>query len=116
MAQTNAKSARPHRVEEGMNSSASSMPNWAEEMVAPVVGETNLFMHSCCMIRPATLIPMPVQRMASSRGSLEISRISICSTSPLSRPDSSTFSTPRNSDQTDKTMRMTRRKMVSACL
>ena len=33
------------------------MPNWAEEMVAPVVGETNLFMQSCCMIRPATLIP-----------------------------------------------------------
>ncbi|MFR8542894.1 MAG: hypothetical protein ACLVD8_26425 [Enterocloster sp.] len=33
------------------------MPNCAEEIVAPVVGETNLFMHSCCMIRPATLMP-----------------------------------------------------------
>ena len=36
------------------------MPNWAEEMVAPVVGETNLFMQSCCMIRPATLLSATV--------------------------------------------------------
>ena len=40
------KMALPHRVELGMNSSASRMPNCAEEMVAPVVGETNLFMQS----------------------------------------------------------------------
>ena len=58
-----AKMARLHRVEAGMNSSASRMPSWAEEMVAPVVGETNLLLHSCCMMRPATLIPMPVHRM-----------------------------------------------------
>ena len=43
VAVTNAKIARLHRVEAGMNSSASKIPNCAEEMVAPVVGETNLF-------------------------------------------------------------------------
>ena len=56
-----------------MNNSASRMPNCADEMVAPVVGETNLFMHSCCMIRPATLMPTPVHRMASRRGRRETS-------------------------------------------
>ena len=48
------------------------MPNWAEEMVAPVVGDTNLLLHNCCMISPATLMPIPVHRMASRRGSREI--------------------------------------------
>ena len=31
----------------------------ADEMVAPVTGEHNLFMQSFCIIRPATLIPTP---------------------------------------------------------
>lgn len=31
------------------------MPNCAEEIVAPVVGDTNLLLHSCCMMSPATL-------------------------------------------------------------
>ena len=112
MAQTNAKNARPHKVEDGINSNASKIPNWAEEMVAPVVGETNLFIHSCCMIRPATLMPTPVQRIASSLGSLEIRKISICSVSPFSRPDKSTSRTPINSDQTDKIIRVTAKKIV----
>ena len=112
MAHTNAKNARPHNVEPGMNSKANRMPNWAEEMVAPVVGETNLFMHSCCMIKPATLMPTPVQRMASRRGNLEMRKISICSAFPLSRLAGSISSTPINSDQTDKMTRTTKRKIV----
>ena len=44
-AQTKEKAAHPHRVEPGANSKASRMPNCAEEIVAPVVGETNLFMY-----------------------------------------------------------------------
>ena len=77
-----------------MNSRASRMPNWAEEMVAPVVGETNLFMQSCCMIRPATLIPTPVHRMASSRGSRERRKISHWSQFPDSRLGTSRSITP----------------------
>ena len=80
-----AKIALPHSVEFGQNSSASRMPNCAEEMVAPVVGDTNLFMQSCCMMRPATLIPTPVHSTASRRGSREIRKISSCSRSPVSR-------------------------------
>ena len=64
IAARNAKMARPHSVDDGMNNSASRMPNCADEIVAPVVGETNLFMHSCCMIRPATLMPTPVHSIA----------------------------------------------------
>ena len=40
---------RLHRVEAGINSRASRMPNCAEEIVAPVVGDTNLLLHSCCI-------------------------------------------------------------------
>ena len=39
-------------------------------MVAPVVGDTNLFIQRCCIISPATLIHTPVQIIARSLGSL----------------------------------------------
>ena len=81
-------------------------------MVAPVVGETNLFMQSCCMISPATLIPTPVHKIASRRGNREIKRISIFSSSPLSRLAGVRSRTPINSEQTDRTASMTVRKMV----
>ena len=105
IAQIKAKAALPHKVDPGMNSNASRMPNCAEEMVAPVVGETNLFMHNCCMINPDTLIPTPVQRIASSRGSREIRKISQCSGLPESSPSSRTSTTPMNSDTTESTVR-----------
>jgi len=37
-----AKRVRLHKLEAGINNSASKMPSWAEEIVAPVVGEINL--------------------------------------------------------------------------
>ena len=100
-----ANSARPQSVEFGMNNSASKMPNCAEEMVAPVVGETNLFMQSCCMMSPATLMPTPVQRMASRRGSRETTRIFSCSISPPNSDGRSRSMTPTNSEQTLATIR-----------
>ena len=112
----NEKMARPHKVELGMKRSASKMPNWAEEMVAPVVGETNLFMHNCCIIRPATLIPTPVQRIASKRGRREIKKISSCSKSPVNKLYGSMSKTPMNSDHTDKTNKMTASKIVKPYL
>lgn len=76
MAVTKAKIARLHNVEAGMNSSASKIPNCADEIVAPVVGDTNLLLHNCCIISPATLIPTPVHKMASSLGKRETIKIS----------------------------------------
>ena len=88
------------------------MPSWAEEMVAPVVGETNLLLHSCCMMRPATLMPTPVQRMASRRGSREIKKISSCSKSPENRPARSTSMTPTKRDHADRASRIRNKTMV----
>ena len=95
-----------------MNSSASRMPNWAEEMVAPVVGDTNLLLHNCCMISPATLMPTPVHRIASRRGSREIRKISICSKFPASSSAGVRLITPTNSEQQDKTSNRAKRTMV----
>ena len=114
-ANTKEKTALPHRVELGMNSSASRIPNCAEEMVAPVVGETNLFMQSCCIIRPATLIPIPVQRIAKRRGRREIRNTSKCSLSPCNSPESSTSRTPTNSDQIDSIKSRANKIMVVKC-
>ena len=111
-AQTKEKAARPHRVEPGANSKASRMPNCAEEIVAPVVGETNLFMQSCCMISPATLMPMPVQRMASRRGRREIRKISHVSTLPVSRSEGRMSSTPTNREPTERISSKMPRKIV----
>ena len=55
--------ALPHSEEFGRNTSASSIPSWADEIVAPVDGETNLFMQSCCIISPAVLRPIPVHKL-----------------------------------------------------
>ena len=92
------------------------MPNWAEEMVAPVVGETNLFMQSCCMIRPATLIPDPgTTGSPAGGGRREIRKISSCSSSPDSSPDRFISITPRNSDQIDSTRRASAKSRVERC-
>ena len=77
----NGSIARPHKVDPGINNNANEMPNWADEMVAPVVGETNLFMQSCCIMKPATLIPILVHNIANSLGNLETMKISHCFTS-----------------------------------
>ena len=116
MAQAKAKNARLHRVEDGINSRASKMPNWAEEMVAPVVGETNLLLHSCCMIRPATLIPTPVHRMAKSRGSREMRNTSHCSPSPASRLCGLMSSTPTNRERPERIARIPPRTKVVLCV
>ena len=82
MAAAKANTARPHNVDEGINSSAIKIPSCADEIVAPVVGDTNLFMHSCCIISPATLMPIPVHKTARSLGRREIIKISSCSIFP----------------------------------
>lgn len=110
-----AKRARLHKLEIGINNSASKMPSCAEENVAPVVGEINLLLHNCCMISPATLIPIPVHKIARSRGSLEIRKISICSGSPLKRSAGIISMTPTNKEQQDKRNSIVSRTTVDRC-
>lgn len=107
-----AKMARLHNVEAGMNNSASRIPNCAEEMVAPVVGDTNLLLHSCCIISPATLMPIPVHKMASSRGSREVMNISICAKFPASSLPGVRSITPTNSEQKDNASSRINRTIV----
>ncbi len=45
MAKKKAKKALPHRADLGMKSIAIKMPNRAEEMAVPVVGETSIHAH-----------------------------------------------------------------------
>lgn len=71
-----------------------------------------LFMQSCCMISPATLMPMPVQRMASRRGRREIRKISHVFTLPVSRSKNRISSTPTNKEQTERIISRTPRKTV----
>ena len=113
IAVTKAKMARPQIVDAGINRRASKMPNCAEEIVAPVVGDTNLFIQSCCIIRPATLIPTPVQSIASRRGRREIRKVSHCCLLPFKSSDMFTSRTPMNSEQTDKTSNTIARIMVN---
>lgn len=47
-----------------------SMPNLAQSIVPAVVGETNLFCVSCCMISPHILRLIPVSKIAISLGIL----------------------------------------------
>ena len=112
IAVVNANIARPHSVDCGINKSARRIPNCADEIVAPVVGETNLFMQSCCIINPAVLIPTPVQMIASRRGSLEIKKISNCSIFPRNNSIGVTSITPTNKDTADRTRRSAARMIV----
>ena len=90
-------------VDPGRNNSASRMPKRADANVAPVVGETNLFMHSCCMISPATLIPIPVQRIASNLGKREIRKSSNCSALPANSSPGVISITPTKSERKETT-------------
>ncbi len=44
------------------------MPRRAESSVPAVVGETNLFCDSCCMMRPHRLMLIPESKMLIKRG------------------------------------------------
>ena len=107
-----ANSARPQSVEFGMNNSASKMRTAPRRWSRPWWGETNLFMQSCCMMSPATLMPTPVQRMASRRGSRETTSIFNCSISPPNSDGRSRSMTPTNSEQTLAAIRQMPKTMV----
>ena len=86
IAAAKAKSVRVTNVEVGRKMKAMRIPSCADAMVAPVVGDTNLLAQSCCMMRPAILIPAPVQSAAARRGSREAKNT--CQASPSARSNS----------------------------
>ena len=112
-AAANAKRARPQRVEFGMKSRAKRMPSWADEIVAPVVGEMNLFMQSCCIISPAMLIPTPVHKIASKRGTQEARKIFHWRLSARKSPRKSTSIAPMKSEATPRATIAARRIHVA---
>src|SRR5699024_6027002 len=54
-------------------------PNLAEAIVPAVVGETNLFRLSCCIINPVILMLAPAKRILASLGNLLINKTYFCS-------------------------------------
>lgn len=103
----------PHRPIVGKKTNASMMPNCADWMVAPVLGDTNLFMQSCCMISPATLMPTPVHRIASSLGILARRKIFHSIPSGFSSNVPILISvTPTNSENTEMSSSTDARIMV----
>ena len=103
MAAAKAKRALSQIVEAGMKRSASRMPSCADWIVAPVVGETNLFAQSCCMMRPAMLIPAPVQRTARSLGRRESRKRAMCAASPAMSATGVTSPAPAKRLRTETT-------------
>ena len=99
-------------VEVGIKTSAISMPNCADDIVAPVVGDINLLLQSCCIISPATLMPMPVQIIAKRRGSLEITNISNWCILPERSSFGVTSITPTKTDNADSNSRINNDKIV----
>lgn len=61
----------------GINTKPNRRPNYAEDMIASVVGETKLFMQSCYIISLIALMPIPVHKIACSWDSQEIRMSSI---------------------------------------
>ena len=72
----------------------------------------SFLVHAVLQGSPATLMPMPVQRMASRRGRREIRKISHVSTLPVSRSEGRMSSTPTNKEQTERIISRTPRKTV----
>ena len=64
------------------------------------------------MIRPATLMPIPVHKIANSRGKRDSTRISSASQFPFSTSDTLKLTTPINSESTEQRTRTAARSSV----
>src|SRR5690625_1441421 len=60
-------------------SNDTNTPNLAASIVPAVVGETNLFRLSCCIINPVILMLAPAIRILANLGNLLINKTSFCS-------------------------------------
>lgn len=87
------------------NNMAINTPNLAESRVAAVLGDTNLFLESCCMIMPLTLIPTPVKIILIVLGILLLNSNNKAVSSKLTKLLKSRLPTPINIDAIINKMR-----------
>src|SRR5699024_9651155 len=85
----------------GINIIATTIPSCAESIVAPVVGDTNLFLLICCIISPHILIPIPASIIAISLGNLLINIMFILSLLKLRISETVIFLAPINKEIKD---------------
>src|SRR5699024_11598325 len=79
-----------------------SRPKRAESNVPAVVGETNLFWLSCCIICPQMLMLIPAIHMLTRRGILLVNNICTWSSVSLNRSNGETSETHMKIDATAK--------------
>src|SRR5699024_4645953 len=79
-------------------------PNFAESSVPAVVGETNLFLLSCCIIRPAILMLAPAISILINLGNLLMNNISAFSSVRFNKSVGERSETPRKIDDIDNTI------------
>ena len=85
----------------GISIIATTIPSCAESIVAPVVGDTNLFLLICCIISPHILIPIPASIIAISLGTLLINITFMLSLLKLIRSEIVIFLAPISKETKD---------------
>ena len=78
-----------------------NIPSFAKSTVAAVVGETNLFLLICCIIRPLMLNPIPATTILINLGTLLVNNISIFVLSKANISANLISVTPTNRDKID---------------
>lgn len=86
----------------GKISRETKIPNFAKSIVPAVVGETNLFLLNCCIMRPAILMLAPATRIETKRGSRETVNICHCSLEILNKSNGFILETPMKREKKDK--------------
>lgn len=79
------------------------IPSLAESKVPAVVGETNLFLLNCCMIKPTILMLIPAIIILINRGTLLTSKTCFCVSVKLNKSSGLTLETPTNTESSEKT-------------
>ena len=85
----------------GINSIENNTPILAESIVPAVVGDVNLFLVICCMIKPLMLSPAPAMIILITLGILLMKIIFILSKLPLTMSDRVMVEVPINRETSD---------------
>ena len=81
------------------------IPSLAESIVPAVVGDTNLFCESCCIINPAIAILAPAMIMLTNLGILTLKEYLFLQIGHVKMSVIFMLEAPINSDAIDKTIR-----------
>lgn len=79
------------------------IPSLAESNVPAVVGETNLFLLNCCIIKPTMLMLIPAIIMLINRGILLTNKTCFWVSVKLNKSSGLTLETPTNTESIEKT-------------